>query len=75
MVAAHLAPGCDVTITDINPAALRLARINARAAGVPIQTVLGETLSAIERPIDLAIANPPYIVDPAGRTIRLVRPR
>lgn len=70
IVAATLCPGATVTMTDINPRALRLAAINARAAGVVVQAVEGEDLSGVEGPIDVALANPPYIIDDDARAYR-----
>lgn len=70
IVAAHHCPRVDIVVTDINPAALRLARVNAQAAGVEARFVEGEDLSGIEGELDLVLANPPYIVDPAGRAYR-----
>lgn len=70
MVAAKLCPDAKVWMTDVNPAALRLAAINARAAGVAIRGVESASLDPIETPIDLALANPPYIIDESARTYR-----
>ncbi|ATY33980.1 methyltransferase [Sphingomonas psychrotolerans] len=70
LVAAKLCPDATVWMTDVNPAALRLAAINAEAAGAPIRAVESTTLDAIARPIDLALANPPYIIDDDARTYR-----
>ncbi len=56
--------------SDVNPAALRLAAINARAAHVPFRAVLAEDLDWAESPIDLALANPPYIIDDNARQYR-----
>ncbi|RYE03057.1 MAG: class I SAM-dependent methyltransferase, partial [Sphingomonadales bacterium] len=63
IVAGQLRPGAEIVMTDINGAALRLAAINARAAGVSAQPVLGSDLSSVPGPIDVALANPPYIID------------
>ena len=63
-------PGGHVTLTDINPKALRFAAINARAAEVEVETLLSPTLDPLARPIDLAIANPPYLMDSGGRAYR-----
>lgn len=63
-------PGCRVTLTDINPEALRFAAINARAAGVEVETLLSASLAPLHTPVDLAIANPPYLMDEPGRTYR-----
>jgi len=70
IVAAKLSPGAAVWMTDINPAALRLAAINARAAGVEVRGVEGDTLDSVAAPIDLALANPPYLVDAGARAYR-----
>lgn len=69
MAARHL-PGARLTLADINPLALRYARINARHNGVAIETVEGSGVEQIDGEIDLAIANPPFIVDPSSRTYR-----
>ncbi|WP_066717296.1 methyltransferase [Sphingomonas pituitosa] len=70
IAAAHCCPKVDIVMTDINPAALRLARVNAQAAGVPARFVQGDDLSGISGALDLVLANPPYIIDPAGRAYR-----
>lgn len=70
IVAAHLCPGLEILMTDINPLALRLARINARAAGVNARFHQTGNLSQIDGAFDLLLANPPYIMDPAGRAYR-----
>lgn len=69
MAAAQL-PGARLVATDINPLALRFARINARHAGVELETIEGSGLEAVEGPVDLVIANPPFVADPAGRLYR-----
>ena len=70
LVAGRAFPAAGLLLTDINPAALRLARINAAAAGVPVRTLEGAGLAGLEGAIDLALANPPYIADEAGRFYR-----
>jgi len=70
LVAARACPGASVCMTDVNPAALRLARINAAVAGLPIETIRGSGLAGVTRPFDLVTLNPPYIIDEAGRTYR-----
>lgn len=59
-----------VTLTDLNAKALRLARINAAAAGVTVETVEAGTLEPVADPIDLAVINPPYIIDEKSRAYR-----
>ncbi len=70
IVAAHLCPNVEIIMTDVNPAALRLARINAQAAGVTARFCEAGDLSPIGGTFDLLLANPPYIVDSAGRAYR-----
>lgn len=70
IVAADACPKARVVLTDINPKALRLARLNARFAGIEAEIVEADGLSTVADPIDVALANPPYIIDPKGRTYR-----
>jgi len=70
VILADLMPEGAVAMTDINPAAIRLARINAAAAGVSIEAVEGAGLADLSSPFDLITANPPYIVDAACRRYR-----
>lgn len=57
----------ELVMTDVNPAALALARVNARAAGVEVVQLRTDTLNDVHGKIDLIIANPPFIAD-SGRT-------
>ncbi len=70
VMAARHVPGAVLTVTDINPLALRYARINARHNGVAVRTVEGSGIDPVEAPIELAISNPPFITDAAGRAYR-----
>jgi SAM-dependent methyltransferase len=70
IVAAGLAQFTKVVMADINPKALRLARVNAAFAGVEGETVETEGLEGLDRSWDLVLANPPYIADAAGREYR-----
>ena len=70
IVAASLLPGARVTATDINPLALRFARINAVHSKVDLETIETDSLDGVDGPIDLVIANPPFVSDPAGRLYR-----
>jgi len=70
IVAATLHPSLDIVMSDINPEALRLAAINARAAGIRAECILGGNLDSLDGPIDIALANPPYLIDAAGRDYR-----
>lgn len=60
-----------VVFTDINDQALRYARINAVHAGLADFSCLrSDVLSEVTDPIDLIIANPPYLLDPQQRAYR-----
>ncbi|HEV7660686.1 MAG TPA: class I SAM-dependent methyltransferase [Allosphingosinicella sp.] len=68
--AAAMLPGARLTLVDSNPEALRLARINAEAAGVEVETIEGVSVDAAPGPFDLLIANPPYLMDEGSRAYR-----
>lgn len=70
VVATLASADARVTLTDLNAKALRLARINAAAASVNVETVEADTLDDVSDPIDLAVINPPYIIDDANRSYR-----
>ncbi len=67
--AAPLIPGARLTLCDVNPVALRIARINARHAGLEVETVEGG-IEEVRGALDIAIANPPYMIDEESRTYR-----
>ncbi len=67
---ADLSPGARLFMTDINANALATASINAEAAGHAIVALPGRNLGDFEGKADLAIANPPYVIDPARRAYR-----
>jgi methylase of polypeptide subunit release factors len=67
IVAKRMVPGAAVTLVDVNQAALDLARVNAGVAAVQVQ--FAEAIADARGP-DLIIANPPYIMDQAGRAYR-----
>jgi hypothetical protein len=70
IVAASLLPGAAIALLDVNPAALRFAAANAADAGVAVELVEGKGPGDVAGPVDLVIANPPYIMDEAERTYR-----
>ncbi|HEX8257312.1 MAG TPA: methyltransferase [Allosphingosinicella sp.] len=70
IVAAALLPGARITLVDVNPAALGLARVNAADAGINAEFVEAGSLDEVAGRIDLVIANPPYIMDEGDRTYR-----
>jgi len=61
-----------IVLTDLNEGALRFARVNAHLAGVVdrVELACGDLLSPVGGDLDLAIANPPYLVDAAQRAYR-----
>ncbi|MFY9290378.1 MAG: methyltransferase [Methylorubrum rhodinum] len=68
---AKRAKGAEVLLVDINPAALRAGRINARAAGVGnIVLQQSNLLREVEGHFDLIVSNPPFMIDRSGRTYR-----
>ena len=69
ITAAPLLPGARLTLCDVNPTALRIARINARHSGLEVETVNG-SLEGVRGPFDLAIANPPFMIDEKSRGYR-----
>ena len=70
IAAAALLPVATLSLIDSNPEALRLARANAEAAGVAVDTIEGTSLDAVPGEPDLVIANPPFIAGTSGRTYR-----
>ena len=70
IAAAPLVGAAKITLTDVNPLALYFARLNARHAGVAIDTLECEGVDGVADPIQFVIANPPFIVDPDARSYR-----
>jgi methylase of polypeptide subunit release factors len=63
VVAAGAAPNAKVIATDVNPLALRFARVNAAHAGVTLETRKTEGLEGLSAGVEVALANPPYMTD------------
>jgi SAM-dependent methyltransferase len=60
-----------VILSDPNALALRFSRVNAELAGVDnVETRMASVLEALEASPDVVVANPPYLLDPAGRQYR-----
>lgn len=59
-----------VILTDINDAALDLARVNVALSDVYADVRFSDVLSAVTEPFNAVIANPPYLRDVAGRVYR-----
>lgn len=56
--------GARAIATDVNPLACRLARRNARANGLRVETVCTDLADGLEASFDRVACNPPYL--PAG---------
>ncbi len=61
-----------IVLADINPGALAMARANAHLAGLAkrVELVEGDLFAPVRGDIDLVVANPPYLLDPAERVYR-----
>lgn len=70
LAARMLGQSCQVELADINRRALSFARVNAAHAGVPVETVKSDGVKAVAPGFDLAIANPPFIIDEGGPAYR-----
>jgi methylase of polypeptide subunit release factors len=70
IVAGRASPDTAIELADINPAALRLAEVNAAFAGVPVRTCVCDGIAGVARGFDLAIANPPFIFGEGGPAYR-----
>jgi methylase of polypeptide subunit release factors len=71
--AASMAPGAfaSITLSDINPRALRFSRINALLNEIEnVDIVQSDLFAQLDGWFDLIIANPPYLVDPLARLYR-----
>ena len=56
------ARGCEVTASDISPAALRVAKRNALAHGARVRFVRSDLLGCFaESSFDIIVSNPPYV--------------
>ena len=67
IVCAGLAPAATITLADVNPRALQLARINASGANVRVHAI---QTAEIPSGHELIIANPPYMADVSHRAYR-----
>lgn len=70
IVGASATRGAAVELVDINQAALSLARINAAHAGVTVATYESDGVAGVAAGFDVAIANPPFIIDKDGPAYR-----
>jgi len=79
-LATHL-PSAQIIATDISPAALALAQGNAERLGLAssVRFLRGDLLAPIEQPVDIVVANLPYVRSAEWETlpaeIRCYEPR
>lgn len=60
-----LNPSLTVTLADVSPAALALARENADALGADVRIAEGDLFSPVQgETFDVIVSNPPYIPEP-----------
>jgi SAM-dependent methyltransferase len=59
-----------VQLLDVNPKALAFARANCELNDVAARVIESDVLGGAGGPLDLVIANPPYLADDSGRTYR-----
>jgi methylase of polypeptide subunit release factors len=68
---AKRAPGADIVLVDINPAAMMAARVNARMAGTEgVDVRRSDMLRDVAGQFDLIVSNPPFMIDTAERAYR-----
>jgi hypothetical protein len=68
---AKRAPGAEVLAVDINDTALRYTGVNVALAGTDrVRPCRSDLLDQVDGPFDLIISNPPFMIDPVGRTYR-----
>jgi methylase of polypeptide subunit release factors len=67
---ATAASGAEVSMLDINPLALRYARVNAVVNGVDALAVQSDILNGVSGSFDFIVSNPPYLIDSQRRSYR-----
>jgi methylase of polypeptide subunit release factors len=67
---ATATPDAEVMMLDINPLALRYARVNAASNGVAALAVHSDVLSDVDGSFELIVSNPPYLIDSKARAYR-----
>jgi SAM-dependent methyltransferase len=70
LVAERYAPRAKVILSDINPKALDLARINAAHAGADFEVRHAAGLEGAPEAVDLIVSNPPYVAGESGRAYK-----
>jgi methylase of polypeptide subunit release factors len=60
-----------LTLSDINPEAIRYCAVNAALNGMPnVRLSVGDLFERIDEPVDYIVCNPPFMVDAAKRPYR-----
>jgi methylase of polypeptide subunit release factors len=71
VVIAKSSPSSEVLMTDVNDAALQLARTNSNFAGTEnCLTINSDLFERVDGKFDLIVSNPPYLNDPLERRYR-----
>lgn len=70
LTALMLGNDLEVELADINIQALSHARVNAAHAGVVVRTIQSDSIASLASGFDLAVANPPFIIDENGPSYR-----
>ena len=70
ILAAKYAASEAVVLSDINASALRLAEVNAAAAGISASFIQSDLFANLKGDFDMIISNPPYMNDPLQRAYR-----
>jgi release factor glutamine methyltransferase len=55
-------PGCSIHATDLSPAAIKLAGLNAERLGTKVQFYQGSWCEPLNGQFEMIVSNPPYIV-------------
>lgn len=59
-----------VQLLDVNPRAVRFAQANAELNGLSARAAVSDVLAGADGPLDLIVANPPYLADDLRRAYR-----
>lgn len=70
IVAAACLPDAEIELVDLNRTALAFARVNAAHVGTAATTYVSDGVGSVAAGFDLAIANPPFIIDEDGPAYR-----
>ncbi len=60
-ITVALEKGCNVTLSDVSPAALKVAKANAKNLKAKVELVQGDMFENIVGKFDIIVSNPPYV--------------